>query len=185
MIVYKGIEYDINQKQRRFIEEYLKDYNGTQAAIRAGYSSKSAVVHACRMLINDNIKKYLRKRQDELVEDIKLDQLKTLREITKIAFFDPRKFFDEHGNLKEIKDLGDEEAAALAGFEVIMRKNMDEWDTIDKIKFTDRKSALELLATIQGLKIDKSEIKYEEVGVIEMPAKLPDGTPCEVPDDDE
>lgn len=47
----------LNPKQRRFIAEFLKDQNGTQAAIRAGYSKKTAKEQACRLLTNVHIHK--------------------------------------------------------------------------------------------------------------------------------
>jgi len=42
----------LTAKQERFCREYVIDLNGTQAAIRSGYSSKGADVQACRMLGN-------------------------------------------------------------------------------------------------------------------------------------
>mgnify|MGYP003645104672 CR=1 FL=1 len=45
----------LNAKQKRFCEEYLIDLNATQAAVRAGYTEKSARVTACKMLTNANI----------------------------------------------------------------------------------------------------------------------------------
>jgi len=44
----------------RFVQEYLKDFNGTQAAIRAGYSPKSAHVQANRLLKSDKVQALLR-----------------------------------------------------------------------------------------------------------------------------
>jgi phage terminase small subunit len=41
---------EFTPKQLRFVEEYLKDLNGTQAAIRAGYSARTAAVQASRLL---------------------------------------------------------------------------------------------------------------------------------------
>lgn len=45
----------LNDLQEKFCKEYVLDYNGTQAAIRAGYSEKSARYQASRLLTNDNI----------------------------------------------------------------------------------------------------------------------------------
>ena len=42
----------LNDKQRRFVNEYLIDLNATQAAIRAGYSQKTAYSHGERLLKN-------------------------------------------------------------------------------------------------------------------------------------
>lgn len=47
---------DLSPKQSRFIEEYLLDFNATQAAIRAGYSPKTARVQASQNLSKLNIR---------------------------------------------------------------------------------------------------------------------------------
>ena len=50
---------NLTEKQQRFCQEYLIDLNGTQAAIRAGYSKKTADMQASRMLTKDKINDYL------------------------------------------------------------------------------------------------------------------------------
>lgn len=61
----------VTDKQKRFCDEYLIDLNATQAAIRAGYSSKYANTNASKLLQNTTIKKYLderlKKMQDESI----------------------------------------------------------------------------------------------------------------------
>ena len=42
----------LTEKQQRFVEDYLIDLNATQAAIRAGYSAKTADQQGSRMLAN-------------------------------------------------------------------------------------------------------------------------------------
>ncbi len=54
----------MNAKQKRFAEEYLIDLNATQAAIRAGYSSKNADVQGARLLGNVSISAYIREQLD-------------------------------------------------------------------------------------------------------------------------
>jgi phage terminase small subunit len=46
----------MNDQQRAFVREYIKDYNATQAAIRAGYSPKSAYSQGQRLLKHDEVK---------------------------------------------------------------------------------------------------------------------------------
>ena len=43
----------LSERQRRFIQEYLKDPNQTQAAIRAGYAKRSAQQTSSRLMSND------------------------------------------------------------------------------------------------------------------------------------
>lgn len=52
----------MNERQKRFCDEYLVDLNATQAAIRAGYSEKTAAVIGAENLIKPNIKKYIEER---------------------------------------------------------------------------------------------------------------------------
>lgn len=56
----------MTQKQMLFCEEYLKDMNATQAAIRAGYSKKTAKVTGCENLTKPDIKEYIRVKLDEM-----------------------------------------------------------------------------------------------------------------------
>ena len=65
MIGYDGKEVDrMNAKQKRFAEEYLIDLNATQAAIRAGYSPKTAQVQGARLLSNAMVSAYVREQLD-------------------------------------------------------------------------------------------------------------------------
>ena len=73
----------ISDKQKRFCLEYVKDYNGTQAAIRAGYSKKTANEQASRLLTNVNISKYLA----ELKEEIKDQTLLTINHLDESIYF--------------------------------------------------------------------------------------------------
>jgi phage terminase small subunit len=74
----------MNDKQKLFCEEYLTDLNGTQAAIRAGYSEKTANEQAARMLANVSIQNYiteLRQKRSERLQYTQDDLLKDLIEV--------------------------------------------------------------------------------------------------------
>lgn len=60
----------LTPKQTRFCEEYLIDLNGTQAAIRAGYSPKTANEQAARLLANVSIQQFVQSLQQKLSETI-------------------------------------------------------------------------------------------------------------------
>jgi len=87
---------EVTEKQKRFCEEYLIDLNGTQAAIRAGYSTTSAHSTASEILSYPNIQDYLSQRQKELQEATGVTQKRILEEYAKIAFFDIRNIYDEN-----------------------------------------------------------------------------------------
>ncbi len=89
---YDGSEPLKNSRQEAFVQEYLKNTSGTQAAIKAGYSPKSANVQASRLLTYDNIKarlKYLSKRVAEqsirdaasVLEDLQIVKARCLQEV--------------------------------------------------------------------------------------------------------
>ncbi len=56
----------LSPNQQRFCEEYVVDLNGTQAAIRAGYSANSAEMQASRLLTNDKVKSEVKRLQEKL-----------------------------------------------------------------------------------------------------------------------
>ena len=63
---------ELSPKQRLFIKEYLIDLNGTQAAIRAGYSAKTANEQASRLLANVNIAKLVQDAMDKRAEKLEI-----------------------------------------------------------------------------------------------------------------
>jgi phage terminase small subunit len=64
-----------------FIKEYMKDMNGTQAAIRAGYSEKGAKVQACNLLKRPDVQEELRKLFDKLNAEMSIDENYIIREL--------------------------------------------------------------------------------------------------------
>ena len=74
----------MNARQELFCEEYLKDMNATQAAIRAGYSEKTAYSQGQRLLKNVEIRKEIERMQSEALEKAELnisDVVKLVKEI--------------------------------------------------------------------------------------------------------
>lgn len=77
----------LTPRQRRFVDEYLVDLNGTQAAIRAGYSVSGARAHACKLLTNANIQQAIsaaqaaRQERTELTADEVIRDLREVRDI--------------------------------------------------------------------------------------------------------
>lgn len=102
--------------------EYLKDKNATQAAIRAGYSKATARSIGHENLTKPAIADAIARAIDQQIEQVQAETgitlERTVREIAKVAFHDPRKFFSDDGSLRPITELDDDTAAALAGFDV-------------------------------------------------------------------
>lgn len=75
----------LTPKQQRFVEEYLLDLNGTQAAIRAGYSEKGARTEAARLLANADISQAIAEKRAELSKKTALDAEWVLRNLQRVA----------------------------------------------------------------------------------------------------
>jgi phage terminase small subunit len=136
-------------RKAMFVEAYIANGgNATEAAKAAGYSAKTAKQQGSRLLTNVDISASVAKRRAHLVEKMELTTERTLLEIARLAYVDPRKFFHADGTPKEITELDDDTAAALAGMEVT-----EEWEgtgadkkivgVTKKYKLTDKNAALE------------------------------------------
>lgn len=155
----------LNPKQRAFVSEYLKDKNATKAAARAGYSAATAGQIGHRLLKNVQIAESIEQAHEQQIAQVQAETgitlERTLREIAKGAFFDPRKFFTDGGSLKPITELDDISAAALAGFEITEvggRGKDSVMSFVNKAKLADRKGYLDMLMKhLGGYKADNEQ----------------------------
>lgn len=148
----------LSPKQQRFVDEYLIDLNATQAAIRAGYSEKTAYSQGQRLLNNVEVKKYMQKRMDEkqskliALQDEVLQTLTAVmrREKKEVIVFSQRvkkSFYDEKGK----KCVEETENPICV-----------EIDT----KISDVNKAAELLGKRYGLFKDSVNIDIEPVVIV-------------------
>lgn len=79
----------LNDRQTRFVQEYCKDFNATQAAIRAGYSEKTAGQQAHELLKNVEIAEAVEERKEQLAALAEIDGAWVLRQWKQIATVDP------------------------------------------------------------------------------------------------
>ena len=75
---------ELEEKQKMFCKEYLVDFNGTQAAIRAGYSKKTANEQASRLLAKVNVQTYLKKLIEKRNERTNITQDDVVADIIKV-----------------------------------------------------------------------------------------------------
>ena len=76
----------MNEKQKRFCDEYLKDLNATKAAIRAGYSKGTAKEIGYQLLHKTSLQKYLKTRIKKIENKNELTIGKVINELKKIGF---------------------------------------------------------------------------------------------------
>lgn len=158
----------LTDKQKRFVAEYLVDLNATAAAIRAGYSKKTAEVIGYENLRKPQIEAAINQAKQEREQRTEITQDMVIRECAKLAFFDIRKMFDGNGKPLDISQLDNDTAAALVGLDVqdVYNFTGDEKQFIGyvkKYKMADKLKALELLGRHVGA-FDKQE--KQENGVL-------------------
>lgn len=166
----KETEKTLTVKQRLFIKEYLIDFNGTQAAIRAGYSKKTAQQVASENLSKPLIMQEIKKDVDNKVKGLDDLSQKTIDELKKIAFSDIKDFmkFDKDG--VEFKDSEEVDGTILS--EVSSQttesatKDSSTTRTNLKIKLHDKMKALEMLGKYKSLFVDKLEVDNKPLEVI-------------------
>lgn len=108
----------LEPRQELFCREYLADLNGTQAAIRTGYSPKTANVQAARMLAKGNIAARVEELKAKRATRLEITADRVLLEMSRIALSDTRKLFDDAGRLRPVSEWDDDMAAAVSGVDV-------------------------------------------------------------------
>ena len=174
-------EKKLTPKQKRFVDEYLIDLNATQAAIRAGYSPKTANEQGARLLANVSIAQTIQKAMQDREQRTEITQDRVLLEYARIAFFDPRKLFRSDGSPKPIEELDTDTAVALAGLEVREEfegagENRAFVGYTKKYKLANKLGALDSLAKHLGMLDGKGREPENEMqtGVIIMPEVVED-----------
>lgn len=137
-------------KQERFVQEYLKDLNATQAAIRAGYSESTAGKIGHENLTKPEIQAAVAKAQMQRAARTEVTQDRVIHELAKIAFSDLRHVADWSGGRINTKDSGqipDKVAGAIS--EV---RNTKEGIAV---KMHDKIAALDRLGKHLGMFVEK------------------------------
>lgn len=153
----------LSPKQARFVQEYLVDLNATQAAIRAGYSERTAKQIAGENLTKPDVMAALALRQKVLQAKVEVTQERVLRELIRIGFSDLRKVATwgaDGMTLIESDALDNDTAMAIQEVACIKRTRRYDNDDDDpiiqeevqtKAKLYNKLDALEKLGKHLGL----------------------------------
>jgi phage terminase small subunit len=157
-------EYGLNDKQEQFCKEYCIDFNGTQSAIRAGYSPKTAKEQACDLLTKPHITARIKHLTNHLNTITEKKAVDVIDELTRLIETDPSEMFMEveqevckelpnGSNLTFVNKSIEPKPEYKKYFHVKIVNGKAIWELRPKDK------AIELLAKIQGLMIDRSKIE--------------------------
>lgn len=128
----------MTEKQKRFCDEYLIDLNATQAAIRAGYSERTAYRTGADNLIKPQVKEYISARMEEKEKELIADQDEVLKYLTSVLRG------ESQSEIVVVENVGDFRSEARA-----MQKAPDE---------KERLKAAELLGKRYGLYTDRVDL---------------------------
>ena len=144
-------------KQRTFCDEYLIDMNGKQAAIRAGYSAKSAEVQASQLLSKPNVQAWLRKRLKDREKRTEITQDRVLLELARVAFGNTADLaqWQDDGSVivTPSEDLTEDQSAMVA--------EVSTSATGVKIKAHDKLRALELIGRHLAMFTDNKDVRHQ------------------------
>lgn len=148
----------LTAKQEQFCLEYLIDLNATQAAIRAGYSEKTAKDIACENLAKPNISARIAELQAERQERTKVTGDMVIQELAKMAFFNMGEVIEPTGHLKSFDKWEENQLAAITEITTdTLGSDQNALITRQKVKMADKKGSLELLGRHLKLFTDKVE----------------------------
>lgn len=170
------------QKRALFIKAMVANGgNATQAAISAGYSEKTAKQAGSRLLTHVDVKSALAAERGKALTAADLTVERALREVARLAFFDPRKLYDEQGNLRPIHELDEDTAAALAGVDHVEEfsgkgKERELVGYTKKIRHADKVGALNMAMKHLGqFAKDNGQVGKAIGRAIVVPAKQASG----------
>ncbi|QJE95977.1 terminase small subunit [Luteolibacter luteus] len=152
----------LSPKQLQFCAEYLVDLNATQAAIRAGYSAKTASSIGQENLTKPEIQEEIARLSKEREKRTEITADTVLRELLKIATADIAQAFTEDGRLKPIHEIPEDVRRAIAGIEVYEEyagrgEDREAIGQSKKVRFWDKNKALENLGKHLRLFVDVKE----------------------------
>lgn len=135
---------NLTEKQRMFCEEYLIDLNACQAAIRAGYSARSAKEVGCENLKKPAVAEYLSKLQKERSKKVEIEAEDVLRILKSQIDGDYTNFIGL--TPQEIKNLPKELTMLVEGMKntIVVKSDGSRVVTVD-LKFVDRQKALDMI----------------------------------------
>ena len=167
----------LTPQQERFVAEYLIDLNGKQAAIRAGYAPRSAEVQASRLLSIAKVREAVAAAQAKRSERVEITADRVLRELGRLAFFDPRRMYRDDGTPLDVTELPDDVAACIGGIDIVIERTGEsahEVSTVRKYKVTDKFGPLKLLGQHVGLFKRQLELTGKGGGPVQVEELGPD-----------
>ena len=150
----------MTEKQKRFIAEYMIDLNATQAAIRAGYSPKTANEQGARLLANVSIQTELQKAMAARSKRTGISQDRVIQELARIAFVNPKDVIDTKTG-EVIENASADDLACIQSVKVKTTDGDKGYSEEREIRLNDKLRALEMLGKHLGMWNDKVNLDVD------------------------
>jgi phage terminase small subunit len=172
-------EPELTPRQRRFVEEYVVDLNGTQAAIRAGYSRSGASVEGSRLLANPKIQAAVAAAQEERSKRTGITADWVLQRLAAFASVDIRNVVS-WGEAVPVRDPETGEESITNGVAIVDSKDLDPLTAAAitevsqtrtgeiRVKLVDKLAALEKIGKHLGMFVDRKELSGPGGGPIDV-----------------
>lgn len=168
---------DLTPKERRFVEEYANDFNGTLAARRSGYKNGNAGIIACTMLKKPHIQQAIKDIQEEYSKQSAVTRERVMLELARMAFSDMANYIEVSRNgVIHILPLREIPVAARAAIHKVKRgvNGSVHYELYDK------KAALELIIKMQGWITDNSNVNINGTLHERVQVYIPDNGRAEI-----
>jgi len=162
---------ELTEKERLFCLYFVKYFNGTQAAIKAGYAKESAHVQSSRLLRRERVASYIKELKGELVENVFVEAMDVLKEYIKIAFADITNYITFGQREVEFQDDEGNQFTRMINFVDLQEADLVDGSIITEvkkgkdgvsIKLADKMKALDKLAQYFDLVPDNFKRQIEE-----------------------
>ncbi|XUV83548.1 terminase small subunit [Enterobacter sp. TMH.L2] len=152
----------LTDKQEMFCREYLIDLNATQAAIRAGYSEKTARALGCENLTKPDIQTRIAELKSNRNEELSINAAYVLHRLVEIDQMDVLDILLSNGELKPIAEWPKVWRTTLSGMDVMeMASEGSAAALMKKIKWPDKVKNLELLGKHVSVQAFKEQVEQK------------------------
>ena len=160
-----------NRKHELFCREYIIDLNGTQAAIRADFSEKTANRIASRLLSRVDIQTRIAELRSVRIEEVRIDANYVLKRLIEIDEMDVADILDDGGDFLPIRSWPKVWRTTLSGLDIAIINSGDTETILKKIKWPDKVKNLELLGKHIGVGAFTEKVDHTSSDGSMSPAK--------------
>lgn len=167
----------LTKKQRLFVDEYLIDLNATQAAIRAGYSTRRATEIGYQLLQRTEVAQAIQAAMAERSKRTEVEADYVIRRLREIDEMDVLDILEDDGSFRSIRDWPKAWRQFLSGIEIaeLFEGRGDDRriaGVLRKVKWPDKLRNLELLSRHVGTESAALDLELKRLDVAKKRAEL-------------